>query len=89
MRSLRYSLTVLVLLGLLRAPAMGQANPKGLPSPSALLKLRPKVAGCRVRFAARPGGHQPPARSRACSTTRSVTWDMLCAMPRGNCCAGL
>ena len=45
MRSLRYSLIVLVLLGLLRAPAMGQANPKVLPSSSALLKLRPKLQG--------------------------------------------
>ena len=45
MRSLRLLHDRSGALGLVAGPAMGQANPKGLPSPSALLKLRPKLQG--------------------------------------------
>jgi thiol-disulfide isomerase/thioredoxin len=45
MRSLRYSLTVLVLVGVVRVPAMGQANSNGQLTPSSLLGFRPKLQG--------------------------------------------
>src|SRR5260370_20664171 len=42
MRSLRYSVTALVLVGLMRSPVMAQ---KDAPTPSALLELRPILTG--------------------------------------------
>jgi thiol-disulfide isomerase/thioredoxin len=45
MRSLRYSLAVLVLLGTMQVMALAQSSSKGLPAPSALLKLQPKLPG--------------------------------------------
>jgi thiol-disulfide isomerase/thioredoxin len=45
MRSIRCSLTSLLLIGLMRVSAMGQPDPKALPAPSALLELRPKLQG--------------------------------------------